>query len=81
MPFQQFSFHPKVVAGINALGYTTPTPIQAQAIPKIMAGHDLMGLAQTGTRQDRCLCPADSAPPDHGTAQAGTGGPGNRPDP
>jgi len=49
MPFQQFSFHPKVVAGINALGYTTPTPIQAQAIPKIMAGHDLMGLAQTGT--------------------------------
>jgi ATP-dependent RNA helicase RhlE len=49
MPFQQFSFHPKVVAGITALGYTTPTPIQAQAIPKIMAGHDLMGLAQTGT--------------------------------
>ncbi len=46
MPFQQFSFHPKVVAGINALGYTTPTPIQAQAIPKIMAGHDLMGLAR-----------------------------------
>jgi len=49
MPFQQFSFHPKVIAGINALGYTSPTPIQAQAIPKIMAGHDLMGLAQTGT--------------------------------
>ncbi len=49
MPFQQFSFHPKVVAGITAMGYTTPTPIQAQAIPKIMAGHDLMGLAQTGT--------------------------------
>ncbi|MDK9716809.1 MAG: DEAD/DEAH box helicase [Trichlorobacter sp.] len=49
MPFQQFSFHPKVVAGITALGYTTPTPIQAQAIPKIMAGHDIMGLAQTGT--------------------------------
>ena len=49
MPFQQFSFHPKVVAGITAMGYTTPTPIQAQAIPKIMAGHDIMGLAQTGT--------------------------------
>jgi ATP-dependent RNA helicase RhlE len=49
MPFQSFSFHPKVVVGISAAGYTTPTPIQAQAIPKIMAGHDLMGLAQTGT--------------------------------
>ncbi|MDD2500096.1 MAG: DEAD/DEAH box helicase [Geobacter sp.] len=49
MPFQQFSFHPKVVAGITAMGYTSPTPIQAQAIPKIMAGHDIMGLAQTGT--------------------------------
>ena len=49
MPFQQFSFHPKVVAGITAMGYATPTPIQAQAIPKIMDGHDIMGLAQTGT--------------------------------
>lgn len=49
MPFQQFSFHPKVVAGISAMGYTTPTPIQAQSIPKIMDGHDIMGLAQTGT--------------------------------
>ncbi|CAH2031461.1 DEAD/DEAH box helicase [Trichlorobacter ammonificans] len=49
MPFQLFSFHPKVVAGVKAAGYATPTPIQAQAIPKIMAGHDLMGLAQTGT--------------------------------
>ena len=49
MPFQPFSLHPKVVAGITAMGYTTPTPIQSQAIPKIMAGHDIMGLAQTGT--------------------------------
>ena len=49
MPFQSFSLHPKVVAGITAMGYTTPTPIQSQAIPKIMDGHDIMGLAQTGT--------------------------------
>jgi len=49
MPFQLFNFHPRVVAGVTAAGYTTPTPIQAQAIPKIMDGHDLMGLAQTGT--------------------------------
>jgi ATP-dependent RNA helicase RhlE len=37
---------------MNMLGkssYTTPTPIQAQAIPHVMAGHDLLGIAQTGT--------------------------------
>ena len=49
MPFQLFSFHPKVVAGVTAAGYTNPTPIQAQAIPKVLAGRDVMGLAQTGT--------------------------------
>jgi ATP-dependent RNA helicase RhlE len=49
MPFQSFSLHPKVLAGVKNAGYETPTPIQAQAIPKIMAGHDIMGLAQTGT--------------------------------
>ena len=49
MTFQEFQFHPKVAAGISAAGYTTPTPIQAQAIPAVMAGRDVMGLAQTGT--------------------------------
>ncbi len=34
---------------LNRLGYATPTPIQAQAIPNIMAGRDLVGIAQTGT--------------------------------
>jgi superfamily II DNA/RNA helicase len=38
-----------LAAGIAAAGYTNPTPIQAQAIPDVMQGHDLMGLAQTGT--------------------------------
>jgi superfamily II DNA/RNA helicase len=47
--FKTFSFHPKIAAGIAAAGYTTPTPIQTQAIPKVMQGSDLMGLAQTGT--------------------------------
>jgi ATP-dependent RNA helicase RhlE len=47
--FDQFNFHPKVAAGIRALKYHTPTPIQAQAIPPVMAGRDVMGLAQTGT--------------------------------
>jgi len=49
MPFQSFSLHPKVLGGVKNAGYETPTPIQSQAIPKIMAGHDIMGLAQTGT--------------------------------
>ena len=49
MKFQQFNFHPKVAAGVAAAGYSTPTPIQAQAIPTVMEGRDVMGLAQTGT--------------------------------
>lgn len=49
MNFNQFSFHPLIEAGIFSSGYTTPTPIQAQTIPSILEGRDLLGLAQTGT--------------------------------
>ncbi|MDH4233375.1 MAG: DEAD/DEAH box helicase [Nitrospirota bacterium] len=49
MEFQRFDFHPHVAAGVMAAGYTTPTPIQAQAIPPVLIGRDVMGLAQTGT--------------------------------
>jgi ATP-dependent RNA helicase RhlE len=49
MEFQAFHFHPKVMAGIASAGYVSPTLIQAQAIPVIMEGRDVMGLAQTGT--------------------------------
>ena len=49
MNFKEFLFHRQISAGIVAAGYSTPTPIQARAIPKIMQGCDLMGLAQTGT--------------------------------
>ena len=49
MEFQRFEFHPQVAAGVMAAGYTTPTPIQAQAIPSVLSGRDVMGLAQTGT--------------------------------
>ena len=38
-----------VLKAVHALGYETPTPIQAQAIPKVLAGHDVLGVAQTGT--------------------------------
>ncbi|OHB28253.1 MAG: RNA helicase [Desulfuromonadaceae bacterium GWB2_53_15] len=49
MEFQTFNFHPQVATGVKAAGYTTPTPIQEQAIPVVMQGRDVMGLAQTGT--------------------------------
>ncbi|MFH1382393.1 MAG: DEAD/DEAH box helicase [Chloroflexota bacterium] len=49
MSFETFHLHPSIMAGVQALGYVTPTPIQLQAIPPIMQGHDLLGLAQTGT--------------------------------
>jgi ATP-dependent RNA helicase RhlE len=49
MEFHTFNFHPLVLAGVKSAGYVTPTPIQAEAIPQVLQGRDLMGLAQTGT--------------------------------
>jgi len=49
MQFKKFNLHTHVAAGVAAAGYVTPTPIQCQAIPPVMAGRDVMGLAQTGT--------------------------------
>jgi ATP-dependent RNA helicase RhlE len=49
LDFNNFNFYPGISAAVAAAGYSTPTPIQMQAIPKIMQGHDLIGLAQTGT--------------------------------
>ena len=47
--FQDFSLHPKVLAGVSSMGFTKPTPIQEQSIPVSLKGRDLLGLAQTGT--------------------------------
>lgn len=49
MSFSSFKFHPQIEARVKALGYQVPTPIQKQAIPPVLAGKDVMGLAQTGT--------------------------------
>ncbi len=49
MSFETFNFHPSIMAGVRALGYVAPTPIQLKSIPPIMQGRDLIGLAQTGT--------------------------------
>jgi ATP-dependent RNA helicase RhlE len=49
MSFEKFELNEKIFAGVQACGYQVPTPIQLQAIPPIMEGCDVMGLAQTGT--------------------------------
>ena len=47
--FSTFNFHPRVAAGLKTAGYSTPTPIQQRAIPSVLEGRDVLGLAQTGT--------------------------------
>lgn len=49
MSFTAFTFHPQIQKAIDTCGYVSPTPIQEQAIPSVLAGRDLLGLAQTGT--------------------------------
>jgi ATP-dependent RNA helicase RhlE len=49
MSFTHFPFHPQITEAIARCGFTTPTPIQLQAIEPILARRDLLGLAQTGT--------------------------------
>ncbi|WP_322033305.1 DEAD/DEAH box helicase [Paraburkholderia sp. J76] len=47
--FDQFGLAPEILRAVKEQGYTTPTPIQAQAIPVVLTGRDVMGAAQTGT--------------------------------
>ncbi|MEO0371311.1 MAG: DEAD/DEAH box helicase [Pseudomonadota bacterium] len=47
--FQQLGLSPKLSKRLDQSGFTTPTPIQGKAIPLALEGHDIMGLAQTGT--------------------------------
>ncbi|TFG59104.1 MAG: DEAD/DEAH box helicase, partial [Spirochaetales bacterium] len=49
MNFEQFALEPAIMDGIRSAGYTIPTPIQIKAIPEILKGADILGLAQTGT--------------------------------
>lgn len=49
MNFDQFNLDPRLNAAIKTAGYTAPTPIQQQAIPVVLEGRDVLGLAQTGT--------------------------------
>ncbi|WP_291894083.1 DEAD/DEAH box helicase [Maricaulis sp.] len=47
--FHDLGLAKPLIKAIDASGYTTPTPIQARAIPKLLTGSDLVGIAQTGT--------------------------------
>jgi ATP-dependent RNA helicase RhlE len=47
--FSDFNFHSGINGALKAAGFTEPTPVQAQTIPVILGGKDVMGLAQTGT--------------------------------
>jgi superfamily II DNA/RNA helicase len=49
MSFSHLGLSEKVLAAVAATGYTTPTPIQEQAIPHVLARRDVLGIAQTGT--------------------------------
>ena len=47
--FDRLALSAPLLDAVAALGYTTPSPIQARCIPLLLAGHDLLGQAQTGT--------------------------------
>ena len=49
MGFTDFNLNPTITAGLKGQGYTEPTPIQQAAIPSVLEGKDVLGLAQTGT--------------------------------
>src|ERR687889_1818901 len=49
MSFAELGLSEKVLQAVEATGYTEPTPIQAQAIPHVLARKDVLGIAQTGT--------------------------------
>src|ERR1043165_5287209 len=49
MSFRALGLDANILKAVQEAGYTEPTPIQSAAIPQILAGHDLIGIAQTGT--------------------------------
>src|SRR5437870_5996431 len=49
MPFKTLGLHPLLVQACREMRYTEPTPVQAEAIPHVLAGRDLIATAQTGT--------------------------------
>jgi superfamily II DNA/RNA helicase len=56
MTFDDLGLSAEVLAAVKDRGYTTPTPIQAEAIPYVLAGRDVLGIAQTGTGKTGAFC-------------------------
>ena len=62
---------PELLRALADNNYTTPTPIQAEAIPLALAGHDLLGGAQTGTGKTAAFALAAAAAPGAGRIAPG----------
>jgi ATP-dependent RNA helicase RhlE len=66
--FTNLNLNPKILAALEKKGYVTPTPIQLQAIPPLLEGKDLLGIAQTGTGKTAAF----ALPILHNLAKSGT---------
>src|ERR1041385_3169765 len=70
MPFSQLGLSEKVLSAVTAAGYTTPTPIQQQAIPHVLKRRDVLGIAQTGTGKTAAFTLPMLTMLEHGRARA-----------
>jgi superfamily II DNA/RNA helicase len=70
MSFSQLGLSEKVQAAVAAAGYTTPTPIQQQAIPHVLKRRDVLGIAQTGTGKTAAFVLPMLTMLEHGRARA-----------
>jgi superfamily II DNA/RNA helicase len=70
MPFSKLGLSDKVLAAVKSAGYTTPTPIQDQAIPHVLARRDVLGIAQTGTGKTAAFVLPMLTMLEHGRARA-----------
>jgi superfamily II DNA/RNA helicase len=70
MSFSELGLSEKVIAAVAAAGYTTPTPIQQQAIPHVLQRRDVLGIAQTGTGKTAAFVLPMLTMLEHGRARA-----------
>ena len=66
MTFDELNLAPAILQAVREQGYDSPTPIQAQAIPAVLAGHDLLAGAQTGTGKTAAFNPPPPPQPAKG---------------
>src|SRR2546430_11933146 len=70
MSFANLGLSDKFLSAVATSGYTTPTPIQQQAIPHVLARHDVLGIAQTGTGKTAAFTLPMLTRLEHGRARA-----------